>query len=347
MTDTNRREAGWSFQRALPALTLMVLAPLVAEVLPGATRMSSIFVLPIEIAIWGGGAVMIREAVRRWRLGWLNMLLLAVALAVAEECLIQQTSLAPLVIKLKGVEYARAFGVNYVYLLWALLYESLFVVFIPVGLSELIFRRRRDEGWLNTAGAAVVALLFWPACFLAWLSWTHYARPHVFHLEAYTPPAMQVGLAVAMILALVSLAMGPRPQSLTRKWRALRPPHPAALFLLSGLATAVIYGLVLLGFGIWPEFPPAVAVAIGLVLALLLVLLVPRFAADNAWGVWHEVGVLYGAIITNMGVFFVGFIGATPIDFYGKVMLDGIAVVLLIWLAVRLRASDAAAVERI
>jgi len=47
-------------------------------------------------------------------------LLLALALAVAEECLIQQTSLAPMVLKLKGEVYARAYGVNYVYFLWAL-----------------------------------------------------------------------------------------------------------------------------------------------------------------------------------------------------------------------------------
>jgi len=94
-----------------PALTLMILAPLLTEILPGATRFSSLFVLPIEICVWGGGAVLIRDAVRRWQLGWLNMLLLAIALAVAEECLIQQTSLAPLVIRLKGVTYARALGV--------------------------------------------------------------------------------------------------------------------------------------------------------------------------------------------------------------------------------------------
>ena len=147
MSEAVRLEKESWLRRALPAVTLMVLAPMVAEVLPGATRISAIFVLPIEIVIWGGGAVMIREVVRRRRLGWLNMLLLAVALAVAEECLIQQTSLAPMVIKLKGAEYARAFGVNYVYLLWALVYESLFVVFIPIGLSELIFWRRR-RGWL-------------------------------------------------------------------------------------------------------------------------------------------------------------------------------------------------------
>ena len=49
---------------------------------------------------------MIRYAVRRWGLGWLNMLCLALALAVAEECLIQQTSLSPMVLQLKG-EAAR------------------------------------------------------------------------------------------------------------------------------------------------------------------------------------------------------------------------------------------------
>src|SRR5947199_8556204 len=112
-----------------PALVLMLLSPLLTEVLPGATRFSSIFVLPIEICVWGGGALLIRYAVRRWQLGWRNMLLLALALAVAEECLIQQTSLAPLVIQIKDQTYARAFGVNYVYLLWALVYESVFVVF--------------------------------------------------------------------------------------------------------------------------------------------------------------------------------------------------------------------------
>src|ERR1035438_1857502 len=108
----------WS--RAAPGLSLMILPPLLAEVLPGATRFSSIFVLPVEICVWGGGAVFIRYAIRRWQLGWRNMLFLALALAIAEECLIQQTSLAPLIIQLKGQFYARALGENSVSLLWPL-----------------------------------------------------------------------------------------------------------------------------------------------------------------------------------------------------------------------------------
>src|SRR5437764_15123024 len=94
-------------RRIAPALTLMVLARLLAEVLPGATRFSSIQVFPVEMTIWGGGAVTIRELVRGRGLGWANMLALALALAVAEECIIQQTSYAPLIVYIKGVVWAR------------------------------------------------------------------------------------------------------------------------------------------------------------------------------------------------------------------------------------------------
>jgi hypothetical protein len=338
MNDTTRHEAESGFRRILPALTLMVLAPLIAEVLPGATRVSSIFVLPIEICIWGGGAVLIRFVVRRLRLGWLNVAFLAMALSVTEECLIQQTSLAPMVIKLKGEEYARAFGVNYVYFLWALIYESLFVVFIPIGLSELVFCRRREQLWLNGIGVTLITFLFLPASFLAWYTWTQIARIKVFYLEAYNPPANQMAIAVTGICVLIALAVGPARGWIAKKPDGIRPPHPLVLFLLSGILTSALFGLVLLGFGIFPPFPPYVAVATSLTLVALLVAFVPRFQAHEAWSVWHDVGILYGAIITNMAVFFVGFLGATPIDFYGKVVLDIIAVALLIWLALRLRA---------
>jgi hypothetical protein len=64
----------------------------------------------------------------------------ALALAIAEECLIQQTSLAPMFIRLKGETYARAFGVNYVYFLWALVYEAVFVVITRKGIPSFSLR---------------------------------------------------------------------------------------------------------------------------------------------------------------------------------------------------------------
>src|ERR1700755_3207753 len=84
------------WKRLAPAGTLIVLAPVIAEVLSGATRLSYIFVIVPEMMVWGCGALLIREAVVRWRGGWPSLLSLGLALSVAEEFIIQQTSLAPL-----------------------------------------------------------------------------------------------------------------------------------------------------------------------------------------------------------------------------------------------------------
>ncbi len=331
--DSGMQKRSW-FSSILPALTLMVMAPLIAEVLPGATRMSSIFVFPIEVLIWGGGAVMARYLVRKYRLGWANLLLLALALSIAEEVLIQQTSVAPMVIKLKGVEYARAFDVNYVYLLWALLYEAIFVVLIPVGLTELIFPSRKNDGWLNRWGIGVIVGLFLPACFMAWYSWTQVARTTIFHLPDYQLPLTYAAAGAAAIAVLLLLAVGPTRRMLAAQAKPLTPPHPVVVFGLAVAAAAVIFGLCLLGFGIQPAFPPAAAVAIALVLALILFLFAPRFMAHDGWGRWHDIAAQYGMILSNFAVMFVAFIGAAPVDLYGKVVLDAVAVLLMLWLMV-------------
>src|ERR1700749_5332801 len=76
--------------------TLLILAPVISEVLSGSTRLSILFVLIPEVMVWGGGALLCRELVRRWRAGATSLLLLGLALSVAEEFIIQQTSIAPL-----------------------------------------------------------------------------------------------------------------------------------------------------------------------------------------------------------------------------------------------------------
>src|SRR5690349_15511612 len=110
--------------RLAPAATLLVVAPVIGEVLSGATRLSYIIVLVPEIMVWGCGALIIREVVKRWNGGWTSVLLLGLALAVAEEFVIQQTSLAPLPWLGETPIYGRVWGVNWVYFLFMLGYES-------------------------------------------------------------------------------------------------------------------------------------------------------------------------------------------------------------------------------
>jgi hypothetical protein len=56
--------------------TLILLSPFIAEVLSGSTRTSILFVYIPEVMVWGVGAVLYRELVRRWRAGGTSLLLL-------------------------------------------------------------------------------------------------------------------------------------------------------------------------------------------------------------------------------------------------------------------------------
>jgi hypothetical protein len=329
------------WKRSAPALTLVLMAPLLAEVLPGSTRFSALFVLPIEMCVWGGGALVIRYAVRRWRLGWLNMLLLAMALAIAEECLIQQTSLAPMVLQLKGEVYARAHGVNYVYLLWALVYEPVFVVFLPVHLVELIFPHRREGLWVSKLGLVTVVLFFLLGSCLAWYSWTRIARLSVFHVPPYYPPPEAILIAGATICGLIFSALGPFRNTLVPESEPLRPPSPWVLGAAGALWAALWYGLVLLAFGIAPSFPPLVAIGTGLFLGTGILLLLPRWTVDPRWHCGHGFALIFGTMLGSMLAGFTGFPGAARADLVFKICIDLLAVALMITLGIEVRRRSA------
>jgi|tagenome__1003787_1003787.scaffolds.fasta_scaffold20988580_7 hypothetical protein len=326
---------GW-MDRMAPALLLALLAPMFAEVLPGATRFSSIFVFPIEMAVWGGGAVLARAIVRKLGLSWWSLLLLGLALSIAEEFLIQQTSVAPLVIQLKGETWARAFGVNYIYLLWALVYESVWVVLVPTLTVELVFPERRRQPWLSRAGAVITALLFTIGAFLAWFSWTQIARIKVFHQPPYTLPLVWIVVAVAAIALLIFIALRlPRKPSAPR----IKPPRPWLVGVLGALWAVLWFGLVVLAFGIDPTFPETVAGAGGLAIIALLLFYVPRWAADENWTRTHDFALIAGSLAGSMTVSFVGFIGSANMDLWFKIIVDLLAVAGLVWLARRLPRS--------
>ena len=59
-----------------PVLTVIFLAPVISEILLGSTRLSILFVLIPQILLWGLGALMIREAVRRAGLDTRGLLLM-------------------------------------------------------------------------------------------------------------------------------------------------------------------------------------------------------------------------------------------------------------------------------
>ena len=330
------------WQRSGPILALLLLAPLISEVLYGATRVSVIFVLIPEILTWGCGALLIRECVRRWRKGWQSMLLLGIALAVAEEWVIQQTSIAPLV-GLALHPYGRLWGVNWVYFLWAVGYESVWVVLIPVQLTELIFRARREQLWLSTRGVVIASIVFILGACMAWYGWTQRARVIIFHMLLYSPPPLYILSAIGVILLLVLGAYALRPGRRRDDKATLRSASPPWLVGLILCALGFPWGaFVLLGFGSFPSVPFTVALVGGLIWAVLTLFLVQRWTSSPDWGDAHRFALVFGGVLACMlggfVVFKVG--GALGIDWIGKAVLNGTAIVWLLsfWRSVARRA---------
>jgi hypothetical protein len=225
-----------------------------------------------------------------------------------------------------------------VYFLWALGYEATFVVFVPIMLTELVFRSRREYSWLRKPGVIVTSILFVFACLPAWYSWTHIARVKVFHKDPFTPPAAAIALSLLALCLLIVLALSPMRRRFQGQRAALAPPPPWLLAVCGAIAATIWYCLVLLAFGLRPTFPPAIAMAVGIALAAIVIYLLPRYAAHSGWGDAHRMGVVFGTLLGSMIVSFAGFIyGAAPLDLYGKIVLDVIAALLLAWLAARLR----------
>jgi hypothetical protein len=313
-----------------PAVCLVVLAPVIAELLPGYTRASYAFVLLPELGVWGCGALLIREAVRRAQRGWPSLVLLGIALGLAEECLIQQTSLAPLA-GLAKQDYGRAFGVNWVYLLWALGWECVYVVILPIALVELTFPERRSQAWLGRRGLVVATVGFGLGSLVAWYAWTQVARTSVFHLPAYAVPAEQVVIAIAVIGLLCVTALKLLPARLPVVPRAV-PPRPIVGLVVFGLAAAWSAPLVL-AYGMAPWVPPLLAFLMGVGWAMGVVWLMAGWSASPTWDDGHRLAAVAGALLASMVTGYATFSGASTVDQLFKGVVDIGAVLALVVLA--------------
>lgn len=309
---------------AAPIWTLLLLAPFIAEILSGSTHTSVLFVYIPEVMVWGVGALFCREMARRWRAGSTSLLLLGLALSIAEEFIIQQTSLAPLPFPGSHPGYGRIWGVNLVYFLFMLGYESVWVVLVPVKVTELFFPRRAGLPWLRKRGIIVAGAVFLLGCRIAWYGWTQQARPRL-RAAPYHPPAGLVALGLAAIAGLIAfayLARGIRRPSPEKRWR----PVPAWL----GGVTAFVMG------GAWfeligqqfipkPVQPFWIVIAIGSAWAALAFVLFSWWSSRPAWGDVHCFAAVLGATLACMAAPYLTISTWPRLDIIGKVVFDALA----------------------
>jgi hypothetical protein len=320
-----------------PAFSLVVLAPLIAEVLSGSTRISFIFAFVPELMLWGCGALIIREVVRRWNGGWTSMLLLGLGLSIAEEFLIQQTSLAPLPWPAVSASYGRLWGVNWIYFLFMLGYESVWVVLVPVQVTELIFAKRRNERWLGNAGLSVCGLIFLLGALMAWYAWIKRARPMVFHAPVYNPPVVTIAAGVLAIALLALVAHIVRRSGQT-PLIASRWTPPAWIALLSALIFGFPwYGLMTLIFGSKSALPFWIPVILGIAWAAMAYLLILHWSSAQGWQDMHRWALTFGAVLVCMIGGFSGSGSWPRQDLVGKWILDMLAVAGFFFLVRRIQ----------
>jgi hypothetical protein len=280
-----------------PVLTLILLAPVIAEILLGSTRLSILFILIPQILLWGLGALMIREAVRRARLDTRSLLLMGAALGLSEEFIIQQTSLAPLPWLGPGHDYGRAFGVNWVWLLAMLGWEAVWVTVVPIHLTEIIWRDRRRQPWLRTRGWMISMALFLAGSMIAWYGWTHRARPMVFHAPIYSPPFAPMLIASVVIVALIAIA-------LHLPARLRRPRVQAPSPWLAGVASFVFaegwVGLIQIAGGSDPNFQVTEALLAGIAWAAAAYALMERWSGGSGCSDAHRMAAIIGANVALM-----------------------------------------------
>jgi hypothetical protein len=327
------------WQRVGPIVTLLVLSPVIGEVLSGATRLSYIFALVPEIMVWGCGTLIIRELVRRWQGGWTSTLLLGFGLSVAEEFIIQQTSIAPLPWLGNAPVYGRVWGVNWPYFLFMLGYEAIWIVLVPIQVTELIFPERRHQTWLRARGIVIASAVFLVGSFIAWFAWTRQARPNVFHVPAYHPPLPTV---LAGVCAIALLAVG---AYLARQsWRDPSPgtpPRPWVVAITALVLGLPWYALMILVFGPPRELPLLVPVVIATAWAAAAFFVIKRWSLTSGWGDMHRWALCLGALLVCMVG---GFLGASvwPImDIVAKAVLNVLAIVCLAGLARRIARRSA------
>jgi hypothetical protein len=151
-------------KRVAPAVALFFVAPLVAEFLLGDLPIKLLGALVVMAPMYGGGALLIREVVRRTGRGWPSIFVLAFAYALFEEAFTTQTLFNPnylhLNLHLLDHAYIATLGISVWWTIFVLTLHTVWSISVSIGLVEALVPDRATTLWVGRPGVAVTAVLF-------------------------------------------------------------------------------------------------------------------------------------------------------------------------------------------
>lgn len=266
-----------------PALGLIFVAPLVAEFLLGNLPIKLLPALIVLAPMYGGGALLIREVVRRTQRGWPSILLLGMAYAIFEEAFTTQSLFNPNYLKLNlgllAPAYIPSLGIGAWWTLWMLMVHGIWSISTPIALVEACVPDRARTAWLERAGLAVVGVVF---LFGAAANTAIGYRQDRFVASV----AQFLGAAAVMLLLVILALLLPKRKENSRAGAAPSAWVVGGAALLFGSAALLVP--MQWGWG-------AVAELIGL--DVVMVLAVLAWSRRGGWGLRHQLALGAGAAL--------------------------------------------------
>jgi hypothetical protein len=267
----------------LPAIGLFFLAPLIAEFLLGNLPITMLPVILILAPLYGGGALLIRELVRRAGRGWPSIVLLGLAYGIIEEAYTTQSLFNPNYLKLNlhllQPAYIPALGIGAWWTIFVLNLHTAWSVSTSIAMVEAAVPDRAEVPWLGGIGLTVTGLLFALGVFAT----TRYQLKQ----DAFRASHAQLVIAGLICIALIALAfLLPRRSIATGATPVVSPWIAGILALAAGSAILVTPGA--WGWG---------AVAAILAVDLIVIAAGWLWSRQGGWDMRHKLALGSGAAL--------------------------------------------------
>lgn len=325
MTHTEPRSFSSPKHRRKLAVGLFFLAPLVGEFLLGNLSITWLWTLFTLAPLYGGGALLIRETVRRTGRGWPSIVLLGLAYAILEETFVTQSLFNPDYVGLRLLDfgYLPGLGIGAWWTVFVLGIHMVWSTTVPIALVESFSPHTPQQPWLEIPGLVTTVLLFTAGCIV-----TALAQPP-------NPTGTSVtqfiwsGIAIIAIVAL-AFRLGKRSTQPQNHPPARRSPPPLTI----GLA-ALIAGSLFMSLARVHDALPAAANVGGMLLILAAGGIATLYVSHTAgWSARHRLAVAAGLLLTYVWYGFVQVpsVGDTPpaVDLAGNIIFSLGAIALLI-----------------
>ena len=270
-------------RRVAPAIGLFFIAPLVAEFLLGDIPIKLLGVILILAPLYGGGALLIREIVRRTGRGWPSIFVLAFAYAVFEEAFTTQTLFNPnylhLNLHLLQPAYIPALGIGMWWTIFVLTLHTVWSISVSIALVEALVPDRATTPWLRGVGLTVTGILFTLAAVAS--------TAHEIKQDHFVASRAQFAVsAIVCLLAIVAAFLLPRRSAAPTPGRIPNPWLVGAVALVAGSVFLIV-----------PNAWGWIAVAIYLLMDVALISAASVFSNREGWNAQHRLALAGGAAL--------------------------------------------------